>query len=138
MLPINQHIPIPHLIRLQIHDRLIRLLQPPLLNPRLNPLLHRQRKHLLNLMRRPDRAAPDLRPLHDQAEGVDGGQAILGRADLDELPVCAEQVEVFLQRHVGTGDGRDDQVERARVVGRPVFVVVCGDEVVCADLDVIF
>ena len=133
MLLINQDVSIPRLIGRHIPNRLIRLLQPPLLHPRLNPLLHTQRQHLLDLMRRPNRTAPDLAPLRNQTECIERRHFILWRTDLDECSICAEQHEVLFQGHVRGGHGADDEVEGAGVVGGPVRVVLRGDEGVGAE-----
>ncbi len=86
---IDQHIPKPRLIPPHIHNRLIRLLQPPLLNPRLHPLLHRQLQHIFNLMRRANRTAPNLTTLRNQRERIERRHFVLGGPDLDEPSVRA-------------------------------------------------
>ena len=53
---------------------------------------------------------------------------------MDELPFRAQELEVFFERHAGGGDGADDEVEGAGVVGGPVGVFVCGDEFVGAEV----
>ena len=129
---IDQHVSVPRLPRIHIQHGLIRLLHRPLLNPRLHLLLHCQLQHLLNLVRRPDSTPPNLTSLRNQAERIEPRQVVLRRADLDELSVGAEEHEVLLERHGRRGNSADDQVERLGVVGSPVLVVVCGDEVVDA------
>ena len=130
---IDQHVAIPRLARIHIHHRLIRLLHRDRLDPRPDALFRRQVEHLRNLPRCPDGAAANLAALGDEREGVEGGQAVLGRADLDKGPVGAEEGQVGFEGHVGGGDGADYEIEGAGVVGGPVFVVVCCDIPVRSD-----
>lgn len=52
---------------------------------------------------------------------------------MDELPVRAQELEVFLQGHTRGGDGADDEVEGAGVVFVPVGVFVRSDEFISAE-----
>ena len=121
---VDQHVAIPRLSRAHIQYRLVRVFQRSLLNPRLHAFLRRQLQHLLYLMRRTDGAPADLAALGNEREGVEGGQAVFGGADLDEGAVCAEEHEILFEWHLGRGYCADDEIEGAGVVGGPVFVVV--------------
>ena len=134
MLLVHQHISIPRVPLVHIHHSLIRLLHRPLLNPRLHLLLHRQLQHLRNLMRRPNRTSPNLAALRNQAECVEARQLILRRSNLDELPIGAQQHQILLQWHIGRRNSADDQIERAGMVRRPVFVLVGSNELLRAHL----
>ena len=84
-------------------------------------------------MRRSNRTATDFTPLLNQREDIKRWQTIFRRAYLDELPVRAEELQVFFKRHARGGDGADDEVEGAGVVFSPVGVFVCGDEFIGAE-----
>ena len=130
MLLVNEHVPIPRSVRHHIHDRLVRIIQRPLLHPRLHVLLHRKIQHLANVVRRADHAATDVHPLVDERESAESRDDVFGRANLDERPRGFEQFQVFGEGHLGRGDGADDEVEGLGVVRCPVLVLVRGDEVV--------
>ena len=122
---IDQHVAIPRLSCAHIHNRLVRVLQRSLLDPRLHTFLRRQLQHLLYLMRCTDGAPADLAALCNQREGVECRQAVFWGADLDEGAFCAEEHEVLFEWHVGRRYRADDQIEGAGVVGGPLFVIVC-------------
>lgn len=107
---VDQDIPIPCLSCIHIHHRLVRILHRPLLNPRLHAFLHGQLQHLLYLVRRTNGAATDSAALCDEREGVESGQSIFGRPDLDEGAIGAEEHQILFERHIGRGDGADDEI----------------------------
>ena len=121
---IDQHIAIPRLSCAHIQNSLVRGLQRSLLYPRPHGFLRGQLQHLFYLVRCTDGAPAYFAALCNQREGVESRQAVLWGADLDEGAVCAEKHEVLFKWHVGRGDCADDEIERAGVVGGPVFIVV--------------
>ena len=50
---------------------------------------------LLDILRRPDQAAPELDAFHDEREGADGRQDVLGCADLEELAPWRKESKVL-------------------------------------------
>jgi len=128
MLFVDEYIPIPCLAILHIHDHLISVLQAAQLNPRPDLLLSSKPQHLLDLPRRADAAAADLRILGDERKGREARQIALGRAHLHEQAAVREQLEVAVERHARVRHGAHDQVQRRGAGVRPAGVLVGGDE----------
>lgn len=71
LLCIDQHIAIPGLAILKVDQNLVGVFHRSLLDPRLDLLLSRKLKHILNLVRCANRAATDFDAVAKQGEGVD-------------------------------------------------------------------
>lgn len=135
MLLVHQYNPIPRLALLHIDNRAIRLLHGIVVVPRPHLLRRKQVQHVADLLGAADATARDLDLLAQQRERAEGRDVVLGRADLAESAVDAQQLAVPRQRHLRRRHGADDQVERLPVLAVPVLVLVCGDEVVGAHLE---
>lgn len=138
MFLIDQNEPIPRLSRLEILQRLVGILHGVIIVPRADVLLDEEVQHLPDVVGRADHAAHDGAVAADEAKGRDGGQFVLGGADLDEFAVEAQQAQVLLEGQFGARDGGDDEVKRGRVLADPVLVLVSGDEARRAHLERIF
>lgn len=82
-----------------------------------------------------DQAATELEVLDDEGESAEGGEGVLGGADLDEDTANIEQVEVLVDLEAGAGNGGDEDVDAVGVVGGPVLVLAGSDELVSTELE---
>lgn len=129
---VDQHIAEAGLASLHIENGLVGVRHGTLLHKWLDLVLGRKLEHLANDLGAANRGAGEATAAGD--EGEDGQRdGLLGGADLDHAAVEGEGLDVLRNGHLGRRDGRDDDVEAAGVVRRPLLVVLGGNVVVAAE-----
>lgn len=125
VLLVDQNVPVSGITLLHVDNGLVGILHVPLLDPRLDLLLGSELKHLVDLPRSTNGATSNLDARSNEGERIDSGKsACVGGTNLDESSLDLEQLKVLAKRHLVTGDGADNQVERASIMLGPVLIVV--------------
>lgn len=95
---IHQHIPIPSQPLIHVLNRSVRLLHGSLLDDGMDIVLRGEFEHFADLGRRTDQRAGKLDAPEAHHTDADGRE--VGRSDLDEGAVGAEEREVLIQWHL--------------------------------------
>lgn len=132
MVLVDQNIAEACLASLHVDDGLVSVRHGALLDKWLDLVLGGKLEHLADGLGAADGGAGEAAAAGD--EGEDGQRDwLLGGADLDHAAVEGKRLDVLADGHLGRRDGRDDDVEAARVVLAPLLVIVGRNVVVAAE-----